>query len=67
MRRQHTPITDAVGEIPEGLPAGGLDEGGDVEPFEAVVAERQRGETSRDHLAAPGQRGDRLRPGIPAW
>lgn len=33
-------LGDAVGEIPEDLAGGGLDEGGDVEPLEAVMAER---------------------------
>lgn len=35
-------LVDAVGEIPHGLAGGGRDEGGDVEPLETVVAERDR-------------------------
>ncbi len=33
-------LGDAGGEIPEALAGGGRDEGGDVEPFEAVVSDR---------------------------
>ena len=35
-------LGDAVGDVPEGLAAGWRDEGGNVEPFEAMVPERHR-------------------------
>ena len=36
------PLVDAVREVPDGLAARRHHEGSDVEPFEAVVAERRR-------------------------
>jgi hypothetical protein len=35
-------LVDGVGKVPGSLAAGRLDEGGDVQPFVAVVAERDR-------------------------
>jgi hypothetical protein len=47
------PLVDAVGEIPDRLPARRGDEGDEVEPLEAVMAERQRARAFRRPDPAP--------------
>ena len=51
-------LVDAGGEIPEALAGGRRDEGGDVEPFEAVVAAGDRALATR----RPDPPQDRLQP-----
>ena len=45
-------LVDAGGEVPEALPGGGRDEGGDVEPLETMMAG-----SDRARRAAPGPGG----------
>ena len=51
-------LVDAGGEVPEALTGGGRDEGGDVEPLEAVMAGGDRTLAPR----RPDPAGDRLQP-----
>jgi hypothetical protein len=51
-------LVDAGGEIPEALAGGGRDEGGDVEPLEAVMAAGDRALATR----RPDPAQDRLQP-----
>ena len=57
-------LGDTIGDVPKGLSAGRRDEGGDVEPFEAVVAERHRAHPAR-RPAAPPMASDRA--GVRRW
>jgi hypothetical protein len=52
------PLVDAAREIPEAFAGGGRDEGGDVEPFEAVMADCHRTQPAR----GPDPAEDRLQP-----
>lgn len=51
-------LADGVGYVPDRLAGGGLDEAGEVEPLEAVVAERDRPLAAR----RPDPARDRLQP-----
>jgi hypothetical protein len=51
-------LVDAGGEIPDALAGGGRDEGGDVEPFEAMMAAGDRALAAR----RPDPAQDRLQP-----
>lgn len=51
-------LADAVGQIPDRLAARRLDEGGDIEPLIAMMAERQRPLADR----RPDAAADRLQP-----
>ena len=52
-------LVNASREVPEALAGCGRDEGGDVEPLEAVMARRDRPGAAR----RPDPAGDRLQPG----
>jgi hypothetical protein len=51
-------LADGVGDVPDRLAGGGLDEAGEVEPLEAMVAERDRPLAAR----RPDPARDRLQP-----